>query len=187
MKFYCKANKNFHDQSFCNELIITFDILVISIYWNREHFVHAPSQWRTMLHCNIVSHWLGAYTKWSLWVVVTKIWRGNTDYPYLNRRSMFSLSKANHVTKVSPESQGIPDLWSPMATVMMGNRSSIMITPQSSQLLLYKDFPMNLCVKWNGQGIYFRGELYLKWNGHMSLWVTIKAYILEWNVSNKVK
>ena len=25
----------------------------------------APSQWKT-LHCNIVSHWLGAYIKWSL-------------------------------------------------------------------------------------------------------------------------
>ena len=25
-----------------------------------------PSQWETMLHCNVVSHWLGAYTKWSL-------------------------------------------------------------------------------------------------------------------------
>ena len=31
------------------------------------HFVHAPSQWETMSHCNVVAHWLGAYTtpKWS--------------------------------------------------------------------------------------------------------------------------
>ena len=28
--------------------------------------LHAPSQWETTLHCNLVSHWLGAYTKWSL-------------------------------------------------------------------------------------------------------------------------
>ena len=28
-----------------------------------------PSQWETMLQCNVVSHWLGAFTKWSLqWV-----------------------------------------------------------------------------------------------------------------------
>ena len=32
----------------------------------RDHFVNAPSQWETTLHCNIISHWLGAYTKWSL-------------------------------------------------------------------------------------------------------------------------
>ena len=32
----------------------------------RDLFVHAPSQWETTLHCNVVSHWLGAYTKWSL-------------------------------------------------------------------------------------------------------------------------
>ena len=31
----------------------------------RDHFVNAPSQWETTLHCNVVSHWLGAYTKWS--------------------------------------------------------------------------------------------------------------------------
>ena len=33
---------------------------------NRDHFVNAPSQWETTLQCNVVSHWLGAYTKWSL-------------------------------------------------------------------------------------------------------------------------
>ena len=33
---------------------------------NRDHFVNAPSQWETMLQCNIVCHWLGAFTKWSL-------------------------------------------------------------------------------------------------------------------------
>ena len=31
---------------------------------SRDHFVYAPSQWETMLHCNVVSHWLGACTKW---------------------------------------------------------------------------------------------------------------------------
>ena len=33
---------------------------------HRDRSVHAPSQWETMLQCNVVSHWLGAYTKWSL-------------------------------------------------------------------------------------------------------------------------
>ena len=33
----------------------------------RERFVYAPSQWETTLQCNVVSHWLGAYTEWSLY------------------------------------------------------------------------------------------------------------------------
>ena len=40
--------------------------LCISYTYCRVHFVYAPSQWETTLHCNVVSHWLGAYTKWSL-------------------------------------------------------------------------------------------------------------------------
>ena len=36
-----------------------------SWYLCRDGFVYAPSQWETTLHCNVVSHWLGAYTKWS--------------------------------------------------------------------------------------------------------------------------
>ena len=35
---------------------------------HRDHFVYAPSQWETTLHCNVVSHWLGAYTTPSQWV-----------------------------------------------------------------------------------------------------------------------
>ena len=31
--------------------------------------MHAPCQWETTLHCNVVSHWLGAYTTWSLVVL----------------------------------------------------------------------------------------------------------------------
>ena len=33
---------------------------------SRDHFVYAPSQWETTLQCNVVSHWLGTYTKLSL-------------------------------------------------------------------------------------------------------------------------
>ena len=32
----------------------------------RDHLVFASSQWETTLQCDVVSHWLGAYTKWSL-------------------------------------------------------------------------------------------------------------------------
>ena len=38
----------------------------------RDHFVYAPSQCETTLHCNVVSHWLGTYTKWSL-IIHTKL------------------------------------------------------------------------------------------------------------------
>ena len=40
-------------------------------YMCRDHLVYAPSQWETTLQCNVVSHWLGAYTKWSLYVIHT--------------------------------------------------------------------------------------------------------------------
>ena len=32
----------------------------------RDCFVNAPSQWKMTLQCNVISHWLGAYAKWSL-------------------------------------------------------------------------------------------------------------------------
>ena len=48
---------------------------VRNILYNRNHFVYALSQWETMLHCNVVSHWLGAYTKWPLLSYVTVLWR----------------------------------------------------------------------------------------------------------------
>ena len=34
----------------------------------RDHSLYAPSQWEMTLHCNVISHWLGAYMKWSLWL-----------------------------------------------------------------------------------------------------------------------
>ena len=37
-------------------------------YVYREHFVYVPSQWEATLQCNVVSHWLGTCTKWSLCV-----------------------------------------------------------------------------------------------------------------------
>ena len=40
--------------------------VVVSSIKQKQHFVYVPSQWKTTLHCNVVSHWLGAYTKWSL-------------------------------------------------------------------------------------------------------------------------
>ena len=39
-----------------------------------------PSQWEATLQCNVVSHWLGAFTKWSL-----KSW----EFLYLERWSLY--------------------------------------------------------------------------------------------------
>ena len=35
-------------------------------YHHRDQFGNAPSQWEMMLHCNVISYWLGAQKKWSL-------------------------------------------------------------------------------------------------------------------------
>ena len=40
------------------------------IHIHRDHFVYAPSQWETMLQCNVVCHWLSTYAKWSLYTYV---------------------------------------------------------------------------------------------------------------------
>ena len=32
---------------------------------HRGNFVYAPRQWESRLQCNVVSHWLSAFTEWS--------------------------------------------------------------------------------------------------------------------------
>ena len=44
-----------------------------SIDKTRDHSVHASSQWEMALHCNAISHWLGAYTEWSLHLLTNLI------------------------------------------------------------------------------------------------------------------
>ena len=41
----------------------------------RDHFLYAPSLWETTLHCNVISHRLGAYRKWSLWYLLFQVRR----------------------------------------------------------------------------------------------------------------
>ena len=50
----------------------------------RDYFVHAPCQWETTLHCNVIAHWLGAYTNcspfwWWLWMLCFYIWSVRGD------------------------------------------------------------------------------------------------------------
>ena len=50
----------------CYKQYVTPDLSWDNLIFNRNWFVYAPSQWETLLQCNIISHWLGACTKWSL-------------------------------------------------------------------------------------------------------------------------
>ena len=40
------------------------------------YFMNVSGQWETTLHCNVISHWLGAYTKWSLESCFIVLWWG---------------------------------------------------------------------------------------------------------------
>ena len=57
--FYVPFHNFFHDYLHGWQIIF-------QPHWHSNHFVYVPSQWEMTLHCNVVSHWLGAYTKWSL-------------------------------------------------------------------------------------------------------------------------
>ena len=47
-----------------SELKISAGVVLFGII--RDDCVYVPSQWEMTLHCNVISHWLGAYTKSSL-------------------------------------------------------------------------------------------------------------------------
>ena len=58
----------FHN--FCIQFYLTGTLICFfsfSLSWYaaniKDHFVHVPNRWETTLHCSIVSHWLGTYTK----------------------------------------------------------------------------------------------------------------------------
>ena len=45
---------------------MTLTVTMLGYGFTREHFVCPPNQRETTLHCNVASHWLGVYTKWSM-------------------------------------------------------------------------------------------------------------------------
>ena len=51
---------------------------------DRDHFLYVPSQWETTLQCNVVSHWLGTYTKWYLHDLVLRWTRWNQPWSQWN-------------------------------------------------------------------------------------------------------
>ena len=48
-------------------MTLTWIFIMTGPFKKRDHFVYAPSQWETTLQCNVVSHWMGTYSKWSLY------------------------------------------------------------------------------------------------------------------------
>ena len=64
---------HFRKYSYCQKLtLLHFHYYHFSLAFGCSPFmysVNAPSQWEMALHCNAISHWLGAFTDWSL-----KIW-----------------------------------------------------------------------------------------------------------------
>ena len=54
--------------TYLNEIPMEFhsDMMPLPGVITRELSVHVLIQWEMTLHCNVVSHWLGAYTKWPL-------------------------------------------------------------------------------------------------------------------------
>ena len=56
----------------------------------RDHLVYGPGQWEATLQCNVVSNWLGTYTKWSLACtqilkcisLKRKCWCFDWDFPF---------------------------------------------------------------------------------------------------------
>ena len=85
-----------YDRSWC----CYFAISGISLY-------NAPSQWETSLHCNAVSHWLGAYLHWSLlfYLVVPQCWCKWWLCRYMDVY-MYKLHGPRTLDPVSPSSIG---------------------------------------------------------------------------------
>ena len=63
------------------------DVAWLKFTYDRDHFVCVPSQWETTLQCNVVSHWLDAFT--------TLPWRHNGPNSISNHQPYDCL--LNHV------------------------------------------------------------------------------------------
>ena len=61
-----RTHQNLFDCTFHHLATMKYCSHFIIFVMDSDHFVYAPSQWETTLHCNVVSHWLDTYTKWSL-------------------------------------------------------------------------------------------------------------------------
>ena len=74
--------------------------LLTKIEWGcRDNFVNVPSQWETMLHCDIDCHWLSAFTKWSL--VLMHWWV--TGCGYVDNGFYNTARISNKLSEIIPE------------------------------------------------------------------------------------
>ena len=82
-----------HQCSVASNILFYWTVITTSTAVLSFQGSYAPSQWETTLQCNVVSHWLGAYTKWSLSFMifieksshtVILTWRFNSLMPKLN-------------------------------------------------------------------------------------------------------
>ena len=60
---YNLGQESWHVENFGSVLIQSGLVIYHMVSYNRDLFVYTPSQWEMTLYCNVVSHWLGAYTK----------------------------------------------------------------------------------------------------------------------------
>ena len=91
------------------DIIIMIDVIIISktptvsinnpMNGTRDHFVYAPSKWETTLHCNAVSRWLGAYTKWSLQYQALIIPERTVNAKYRSDTCVFTMCTSNELYK----------------------------------------------------------------------------------------
>ena len=92
--------------------MITLLVLCMTIWMQMalavygDQFVYVPSQWETVLQCNVVPHWLGAYTKWSQCICIGLLAKGEISLVsiYLIKFSNFQIcifvSTYHHFTSI---------------------------------------------------------------------------------------
>ena len=95
----------------------------------RDPSVYAPSQWDTTLQCNLISQWLGAYTKWFLCYTinmraVNQEWQtwSHIKADENNRHAIFHNGPLTRYVKLQvAHAPGMPGTFSPAAD-FKGNR-----------------------------------------------------------------
>ena len=66
----------------------------------RNHFVYALSQWETTLQCNVVTHWLGAFTYSSCpWAIDVYCEHYGEKLPYCERTCLYYICYRNIIGK----------------------------------------------------------------------------------------
>ena len=92
LHLYCTNPSIFPQNSYKKIQKLTFDVwkLICVLFsslqcymqhhgiFYRYHFVNAPSRIETALHCYIISHWLGVYTKRSLYFTMSSLDQAGT-------------------------------------------------------------------------------------------------------------